>query len=313
MMNEQLAEIAKEINATQEPEQAEPEATEVTEEVIEATSEAEGVEEPNAEEDIKSIADLAKAIEVEPEYLYGMEIGMGDGQPAVPLGELKDKYQESLRERATLETQLQEQQAFVKQAQTGQNQNQQASNELIEASGRLNEINRQYNAIDWAEYEAKDAGEAALARQKFHEAANQTQSQIQQINQYQQQQQAVSMQDAAMQLTALIPEWKDVDIKQREQKQIRDAMLGAGYSEQAVANIADPIAVSAWRELLQLRAEKAGASAAIEKVKSAPKVLKGRGRTAESSTRVNDLVTKARSSGNKYDALAAAKAVLSAR
>jgi len=261
--------------------------------------------------DIKTISQLAKAIEVEPEYLYGMEIGMGDNEDAIPLGKLKDEYQASLKERAELQSQLDSQNELLEKAQSGVNHQQQLSNESQQVQVEMLELNNQYNSIDWAKYEQDDPGAAALARQKFQEAGNHLSQRIGQANQQQQIQQQQTLQNAATQLTQLIPAWQDSTVREQGVAKVKSALLEAGYTPDMIKGASDYRAIALMHELVGYRERDKQAKDAVSKVRSAPKVLKGHGRVeADMGRQTNDLVTKAKSTRNKHDEMAAVKSIL---
>lgn len=313
-MSDPLKEIAALIDGQSEEvvEEETVEAVElVSEEQDAVETEAAGEATEDQGDDIKTLGQLAEAIEVDAEYLYGIEIGMGAGQDSIPLGKLKDAYKEAVTDKQALEQQLQAQTEQLKTAQTGVSQNQALSNDMIEVKSQLAQINQQFNEVDWAEYEKQDPGAAALARQKFQEAFGQAQRQMGQLSQVQQQGRQESMREGAGKLLDAIPEWKDAEVREKERSEIKSMLMSAGYPAQAIVLEADPVATILARELIQLRAEKQTAQAAVEKVHSAPKVLKGRGKFAEKSGQKSaELKAKFKQTGKRTDELSAVKSIL---
>jgi hypothetical protein len=268
-------------------------------------------------DDIRTLSQLAKAIEVEPEYLYGMEINMGGNQPPITLGKLKDAYQDAVRSSGALKEQLDLQTKELEQARHGMGRNQQASTELQNATAELTALQKEYNNIDWPRYKSESPGEAALALQEYQAAGQAANYKIQQVTQYQSQQEearmAQEMQTATSKLHEVIPEWKDPEVRKADVTKIRNALVEAGYPEDALSGTTDWIAISLMRELVMRREKEGQAVQAMEKVRVAPKVIRGRGQASGVAQRTNELVNLAKTSGNKNDALSAAKALLNGR
>jgi len=220
-VNAQLAEIAAQIDGKP---AAEPEAvdetvtdnSDITPDVDVSDGDVDNSDnavEASDGDDIKTFAELATAIDVTPEYLYGMEIGMGDNEDAIPLGKLKDIYQDTLRNQTKLQEQLEAQTEQLAQAQKGMLGNQSINNEMQMAQAEMLQLNNQYSSIDWAQYEQDEPGAAALAYRKFQEATNAAQQRYGQAQQQMQQQNQAGLQDAAAHLSELIPAWKDETVR----------------------------------------------------------------------------------------------------
>jgi len=315
----EIAEISALLNASNEPaetveevvvEETQDEVVDTTEDVeMDDGTEVEEVVEETAEElmieDITTLNALSSATGMEMSEIYDVEIGMGDNQEPIKLGKLKDEYQLSVRDNRQLLVELQ-------QAQTQGQQSQQIAGEIQQAQQELYQVQKEYNDIDWERYENEQPGEAALSRQKFMEANQQAQYKVQQAQGYVDQQAQQSLQQSAGRLLELIPEWKDETTRKTEQNNIRGALITAGYTEQMLQHAQDPIAISLVRELLQLRAEKAGAGDAVKQVRKAPRVLRrANGQFAGNKDKnVTQLTQKARASGQRSDELAATKAIL---
>ena len=265
---------------------------------------------------VKTIAQLAEAIDVDPEFLYNIEIGMPEGEAPIPLGKLKDQYQQVTKQNKQMEQALAQQQQQLIEAQNGMGQAQQVSQEVQTARDQVNAINAQFNSIDWEKAKTEDPGATALARQEFQEAFAAANSQLQRAEAYQQQmsQQMSHAQlvQAAQKTLQLIPEWSNEEVRQKDEVAIQQALHHAGYSQQEIASARDPIAISLMRELVMLREEKAAGTKAVERVRNAPKVLGGgqqRGRMGFQK-QTQHLVEKAKSTGRSEDQLQAAKAIL---
>jgi len=289
---------------------------EINEEVIEDVEEEETSEEVPTEEtdEVLTIKELAAAIEVDPEYLYGIQIGMGEGKDAVSLGSLKDSYLDSVKENDALKSRLEEQDGamnnFNDMSAAGQN----VSQELVLAFSEMDAIKKQFENTNWAEIEADDAGEAALLRQKFNEAFQQAEGKAQQAQSNQQHYQQQNMQRAATRTLELIPEWQDKAVRSADQQAIQTRMQEAGYAPEVIQSISDPIAISLIRKLVHLEAQAAGTAEAVQKVRKAPKALKVGGRKAPNTQKKTEALVKAAKTSNvgnrKKNELAAVKALM---
>lgn len=245
-----------------------------TEAVIEETD-----EEPANEEvpDVYTIASLSEQIEVEPEFLYGVQIPMDGENEPISIGDLKNKYQDVIRERDALSTKVDGMAEEVTNAGAASQFGQQVSQKMMQAQAHKEAIVLQYQQVDWNKLETDDPGQAALHRQKYQQAFNQAESSIQEAQQAQAQQRQAYMQTATTEMYKIIPEWLDVGVMKSDQDGIRALLLAEGVPNQAIDQISNPIELKMVRELMQLRAEKAAATGAVKKVLAAPKVLKGRG------------------------------------
>ena len=267
--------------------------------------------EPEYADEVQTIAQLAKAIDVEPDYLYKIKIGMGSDQEAIPIGQLKDEYQTQLHNNTKLQAQLDEQASQLESAQGGYQQREQISEQGRVLALEGAKLNDQYNEIDWEKFERESPGEASLAKQKFSEAHNNLMNKAREVEQYEMQTSQRVLQESANRLMEMIPEWKDESTRAAEQRQVADLLVGAGYPMDYVGNLADPIAIKLVRELVQLRGEKARANESMSKVQKAPRVLKNRGQFAKKPgadfKKARDL---ARQTGDKHAELAAVKMIL---
>lgn len=319
-VNDELSVIAAELNGdtTEEAQQESIDTGEVENEILETlpedestiTDTQEGEQEEGEESEIKSLNQLAEAIEVDTEFLYGIEIAMADGGDAVPIGEIKDKFQNLNREKTALETQLQQQEEQLKLAQSGVMQNQSMSNDLMLAMGEANDIARQYNEVDWATYEEQDPGAAALARQKFQEANTVAQQRIKQVQMQQSQQQQAAINEGYQTILKTIPEWNNEEVREKERGELHQMLLAEGYQENEISLESNPIATRLARELMQYRAKDEAAQAAVKRVRNAPQVLKRGGNIPKAKDATAQLVSKAKNTGSKQDRLNAVKSIL---
>jgi len=267
--------------------------------------------------DVYTVDSFAEAIGWETEDLYnGVVVGMGDNEKPVLLGELKDLYQATVRERDELNTKLESQTGELNTVRDLTNTGHGVSQEMMSAFSYLDSLKAQYEGINWQEREAADSGDAALLRQKFQDAFQNGQKAVDvaqdNMNKYRQQ----TLQRAAGRMFEIIPEWNQKpEVMKADQGHIRTMMISEGYSHDEINGIADPRNMKLLRELVMLRAEKAGAVTALKKVRKAPKILKPGARVAKVKTSVSvkdakDAVTKATPSGRRKAEENAVKAII---
>ena len=275
-----------------------------------------GTNEADDSEGIRTVAQLAKAIDVEPEFLYDIEIGMGDGEDPVKLGELKDKYTALLKTSGEQTTQLEEQSGELNNVADMTQQGQGVSQEMMAAFSRMDAIKQQYEGTDWKAMEEDDPGEAALMKQKFQEAFNAAQGQVQQAQKQMQDYKAQVLQKAGESMLRLMPDWTDIEVRKEAQAGIRKLLLAEGANDNYINQIQDPVAMKLLNELVQWRAKGKAAADAVHKVHKAPKVLKNAGKfkpnPQKNLAKLKEAARTARPSGRKNAEMAAVKALLGA-
>ena len=225
-----------------------------------------------------SVASFAEATGLDVSDIYDIEVPTGVNDESVPLGKLKHEMQDAIRERDSMQAQIADMEGKLQNAQSGMQAGQQVSNEVMQAQAQKEAIVLQYQQVNWEELEKSNPGEAALHRQKFQTAFNQAEGAIQQAHDQQEQMRQQGLQSAFKQMHEMIPEWNDQAVMDADHAKIRTAMQGAGYPDEMINHVSDPRALTIWRELVMLREEKAAATGAIQKVRKAPKVLKGAAR-----------------------------------
>lgn len=262
-----------------------------------------------------TLKQLAEAIEVDVDYLYDIEIGMGDNQDPIPVGKLKDEYQSVIRTNAQLQEQLTSQAAEFEQKSLGIQQQQQVSEQIQMANYELQDVQKEFNAIDWQRFETEAPGEAALARQKFMERHQRAQQTMQQLAQQEEIQEGQHMEAMGQKLIELIPTWSDPTVRTKEQGQIRELLKGMGYTDAMLRNTRDPLAISVVHRLIKAEEQLAGGAAEVKRVRSAPKVLRqANGRFKQKGDQQVIEAKKAVSANrNRHTELAAAKAIFNKR
>lgn len=260
-------------------------------------------------EEITTVSGLADAIGWSPEELYKINIGMGDGVDPVSLGALKDKFQESERSGKASTAEIERLTAELNTA-NAPGGNVAMNGELMNANAQLMSIQQQYNSQNWQQLEDDDPGQAALLRQKFNDVYNQTQGTINNIQQGMQANQQQRLAQGAQRLHELIPSWSDSSVMQKGQEAIRGVLTTAGYTDDMINQMDDPIAISLINELVILRSEKAAGTDAVKKVRNAPRVLKGVNKPGKNGN-IDALAKKAKVTGDRNDKVAAVRALLS--
>ena len=266
---------------------------------------------PQPDDEPYTISSLADAIEIDASELYDVLIPLDGDNPPISIGEIKNKVQDLARDNLALETKVSEQQTLIDQGGQQSQQASQISQFELQARIEIQTIENEFKAMNWEEEEAYDAGSAALKRQKLEERYRAAQGMAQQAQQAQQMEHQKYLQGAHTRMMELIPTWKDPEIAKTDKIAMNDLMLGAGYTQQIIDHLDDPIAMSLLRELSILRAEKANASKVLETAKrKVPKVLKGTGQFAAKKKNVSaELVKKAKQTGKRQDEFAAVKAL----
>lgn len=318
------SEALEEIKAALQAQQPEPEPEETTDEVIEDEETTEGTEaedeqkaeeveetaeetdeatdEPDEVPDHYTIKTLAEAIEMDIKDFYEVQVPMENGEK-IPLGEMKNKYQEQTRQLEKLEAQTKEQP--LPGAPVGQ--------EEVAVMVELQAIQNEFDAKDWAELEEIEPGQAALERQKLQDRQQAAMMKYNQIGQVRQEAHNEMLQAAEQKLSELIPAWSDVDVRRADEALISEAMVKAGYTQDMVNSVTDPIAWSLMQELVTLRKEKEKGAKVLKKVSKAPKVLgsKGAAIKPKKGEVAKQLAQKAHLTKNRKDEEAAVKAILS--
>lgn len=262
-----------------------------------------------------TLKQLAEAIEVDVDYLYEIEIGMGDNQDPIPVGKLKDVYQEAIRNNTQLQEKLTSQAAEYEQKNLGAQQNRQVSEQGQAAEYEIRDVEQKFREIDWDRFEAESPGQAALARQKFmerHQTARQT---LQHVSQQEKANDDEYMQQMGVKLNELIPTWSDPAVRSKEQGQIRELLSGMGFTQEMINGVRDPLAISVVHRLVKAEAKLAGGAAEVKRVRSAPKVLRhnnGRFKQKEDQT-IIDTKKAVSANRNRHTELAAAKAIFNKR
>ena len=248
----------------------------------------------------------------------GMLVPMGEGEDPVKLNMLKDDYQNTLRERNELQTKFDEQTEALKNAGVVNHEEQNISHEMISAFSDMDNIQKQFQQVNWAELEQQSPGEAALLSQKYKDAFAAAQGKLGQAKQNIEDNRQQNLAQAAVKLMEVIPEWKVDTNRHADQGEIRTLMLAEGYSNQMITSIADPIALKLLRELVGYRKQNLAAKESIKKVRKAPKVLSSTGRRkapdkTQNAEKLKQIAQNAKPSSKRKAELDAVRALIASR
>ena len=264
---------------------------EVTEEVA---AEPEGDEvdetapaEPDAPE-IKSFAELAAHLEVEPDWIQTLQVPLkinGQSEEA-SLGDLVKSYQIGKASEAELVSAKEKSAQIIDEAKA-QRDSWQAN---AAAFGQLlkhveTEIDRDMQGVDWAKLRREDPAEhsakkleLAERREQIKSLKDQASQSIAGVLQAQQQQTSEQRNQYLSQqwgkLIDALPEWKDDAVSKAEQEKISTYLLGAGFDADEVRNAGDHRQVLLARKAMLYDQAQAKVSAIKKKVVTIPKTLK---------------------------------------
>ena len=140
---------------------------------------------------------------------------------------------------------------------------------------------REYQSINWAALEQQDPGQAALQRQKFQERQAQLRGVMHNVEQNKHQfQQRVEAQRGEVlgqereKLTALIPEWKNAEIAQKEGPQVRAYAIKEGFPQEEVDGLVFARHVAMLRKAMLYDAQQVSKAEVEKRVRLAPKLVK---------------------------------------
>lgn len=315
-LRSQLAEIAGELVA--QPENAQGEIPNVQE--PEANESEELPDEPIAPDEspveIRDLKGLVEAIDVDPDFLYGLEVPMGDNEPPVKLGELKDALTQAKRQARDLETKLAQSTEYARLFQQLGDGMGQWSDAMKQAYGIMTAIETQFASTNWNDPDA-DRGELAYQKQQMVDAYAQARSNYEAAKGQHQALMGQAMEQyRGAELTKLlqaIPEWSDREKAKVETQSMVNLAKTYGFSPEDLAGVYDHRVIKLLRDFAVLKGTEVAAKQAVNKVSKAPKVLGTRGRKVQSSEQIDALIQQARNAPAKsrqQAELAAAKAIL---
>ena len=304
--------VASEEDEVDEVEGAEGEAPEVE-------SEAEGDGEESS--DITSLVDLAKHLEVDPSFLYGLKIKLSETGEEVSIGSIKDRLQDAERSTRTVEKERSEisaeRTAMVNAWSSWQSQQQQLDKAGLEAQNEMLMAEAEFRRIDWAALEKIDPGRTALEQQKIQRRYAEAEGKLVQSRQALQQAVHHATQEARdyhdRMLVEAVPEWKD---QERSSKDAADLVSWAKNTYKF--NDQDFAAAVDWRARDVLRKAWLYDKMTTEKaatLATPPKQLIKKGIALKKSDTGPDskqakLIAKARATGRTVDKVTAARSIL---
>ena len=307
-----------------EPERVEEEPEEVPEVEGEPEVETEGEPEKaevsegadeEVSEDVKTFAELAEHLELEQDYLLGLEVEAKiDGESKrLPLKELLNSYQksaaadkrlaEAAEARKALETERQAQLEQLSSAKA-------IADQVLESQwSQLQEQEKAISSLqedDPAEYAAR-----MIQLQKMREGLQGQYGRLQ--GEYQKaitEAQQKALEENSKRIPELIPEWTDGERASTEKKALVD-YLSKHFSEREIGSIADARFVAISRKAMLYDELQSKSKKVVQKVKTLPKRLSGgpaKGADNAKQAELKKLQARHKKSGNIASALALYKA-----
>lgn len=314
---------APEVAEEEVPEDAaagESEQTAEVEDGIEAPEE-EAEEHPTSTEEIRTVADFAKAAGWAPEDLYALPVRLDNGEE-IPLGQMKDALQVAQRERAEIKEmreglarQYQELQQVERHMVVG---TQKLTQEVQDAHSSVMAVQERFNAIDWEQLAQTDPGRAALLQQQIaseYSGAKMHAAQVEQkhLEVQQQAMQRIVAEENARFLSA-VPEWRNPEVAQAEAKELDGFLMQkVGFRPDELQTVVDARMRVVALMALRWYQHQSSVAEVAKKVRVAPKkvVAPGKGVTKPVALRkVDSLVQRAKTSGKRQDQVAAISALL---
>lgn len=302
----------RELDANPEPmEEGEPQQP-----VAEAEPEVEGSddesEQPEAEEEAE--VEETESEESDEPALYTVNIG-GE-EKKVTLDELRSgfmlqgDYTRKTQEVAEARKKITDMQQQVSQQATQQFQqlgflvDQMVNNLTTDEQNTNWEELRQ---LDPAEYTAKREY-MAQRKEQLNQAFNLYQQHQAQQQQFQQQSLQSKVSDEAVKMIGSIPQWSDPQVREREAGELRNYLMGHGFSEEEIGGIVDHRHVVQLRKAmlydqLQGKQAKLQETAKSKKLKDLPKVRAGTAQDPENrNSKAEKTMKQLRKSGSTDDA-----------
>ena len=269
----------------------------------------------------ETLAELAEQFGLPVEKLYDIKIPMPAGGDPITLGQFKDRVaelsqldaqREQVRQQAMSAQQVEQELRQVLQSVQG------APQAIQQAQADLITLQKQAQGVDWAKFERRDPGKAALARQKLQDAMQGAQMRLQKA--YQATQQAseqvrqrrlFAAKDAVLQN---IQEWRNPEVAANDIREIADVFgRNYGFDPGELMQVDDPRVVMVMRAHAKLLKQVGEADAAVKRVQKAPRHLRPvrSKRTTQGQKRQVQLNERAKQSGSMEDTTAAVSNLLS--
>jgi hypothetical protein len=272
-----------------------------------------------------TIVDLAKAIEVEPEYLYGVQIPLPDGEEPITIGQMKDQWKE-MRKAAvdskkyeSERSELISQQERLKQELAAAKQTPQVpyNKQMVEAEAIVMAIANEYQTTDWQTLERNDPARAALKRQKLTEAMEVAQTHrnnlMVQTMQVMQAERVQQVQQEVTKARSSIEGWSDEKKFQQDWSEMAATMKEYGFGDHEIGLVFDARTQKMLHDFVKLRQANKEGKAKLQNVQPRPLKPKATGAPVVGAARISQIIKQAASSKNMRDKAAGVSEILRIR
>lgn len=297
-----------------EEESPEPLETEPVEEQAQEGKAVDGVDshvesETDAETpEVRDLTELADAIDVDADFLYGLSVPMGDGRQPMTIGELKDAATNLVRSRAELDKE--------KIAVDAEKSRLSYDKELNELEARLSIFDEQFEAQEELrrKVEKEDPGKVARAVQYYETARRQMADQIEEKRLARDQDMEEKLQqhraNEAKLLGERLPEWKDSELAKRELEGVWKIGAEYGFTADELRSIEDHRALHVLVDLMRAKGKIESVKTVPKRVAKLPKKLKSATKSSVDDQGRRSLAERARKSGRLADKVDAVTSLL---
>jgi hypothetical protein len=239
-------------------EQLQPEKVEEVEEAIEE----------EVHEDAGSFLDTLHAVDIDDESAYALKVPMQDAEGNKvykTVGELKDEYRKAQEYNHLAETTQNELASRQSELDSKESTFRMAQSEMLQMPQELYEVNarivatEQHINVNQDSMMKENPGGLALVRQELQslqyqrdnlqqQILNQRESVQQSLRDEQVLQQSRTVAEQTKNMLNLIPEWNDVDVRNKESQSLIDYGVSKGFSQQQMTTITDPNVVKYMRD-----------------------------------------------------------------
>lgn len=145
----------------------------------------------------------------------------------------------------------------------------------------VQELQQDYQAVNWSDLEQNDPAEYARLQIKFQQrqqrlsqAMQQMQAERERVTQTQREAYQRHLREESQRLLQAIPEWVDEAVAKKERAEIRSFALETGFRAEEVDNIADHRVVKLLRDAMRYRTLQQSKAEVTKKVRTAPKLVR---------------------------------------
>jgi hypothetical protein len=272
-----------------------------------------------------TLVDLAKAIEVEPEYLYGVQIPLPDGEEPVTIGQMKDQWKEMRKVQVDSKkyeserSELIAQQEKLKQELMAAKQTPQMpyNQKMVEAEAIVLAIANEYQTTDWQTLERNDPARAALKRQKLTEAmevANTHRNNLMvQTMQAAQNERMQEVQQEVAKARASIDGWSDEKKFQQDWSEMASTMKEYGFGDHEIGSVFDARTQKMLHDFVKLRQASKEGKAKLQNVQPKPLKPKATGAPVVGAARISQIIKQAAASKSIKEKAAGVSEILRIR